>query len=177
MKGKRVWTPEMIARAKELRAQGWSGQAIDVELGLLIGSTVRKFNYQPRGAGASDHYVSPIKAPADVLAARDARYAAANLRDFTATHCGDPPPGYSAYDRARKAAEIPDLSDAPIRPISATVTYYPQVSTRGFVGSRSWRRRGEWWPTGRRRVPLDEICRLWNEGLFRARDCCCAGRS
>jgi hypothetical protein len=123
MKGKRVWTPEMLARAKELKSWGWSMLAIDKHLGRAPGSTAVKLNYEQSRITVSDHNVTSFRAPPEALADRDARRAAADLRDFTATHCGDPPPGYSAYDRARRAADIPDpIIDAPIRGISATIT-------------------------------------------------------
>lgn len=43
-----------------------------------------------------------IRAPNDVLAERDRRLAAFDLRTPTQEFFGDPPPGYSALDRTRR---------------------------------------------------------------------------
>jgi hypothetical protein len=48
---------------------------------------------------------------------------------------------------------------------------YPTIRARGFAGSTAWRRRGEWWPTGRRRIPVAEISRLWLLGLTAGQIC------
>lgn len=48
---------------------------------------------------------------------------------------------------------------------------------RGFAGSKAWRRRGEWWPTGRRRIPVHEVSRLWLQGLSVRKICIALGES
>lgn len=47
--------------------------------------------------------VAPTRVPADVLAQREARMAAAALRTRTQEFFGDPPPGYSALDKKRQS--------------------------------------------------------------------------
>lgn len=42
--------------------------------------------------------------------------------------------------------------------------YFPAVRATGFAGSRSWRRRGEYYPTGRRRIPIKEVSAMWMQG-------------
>jgi hypothetical protein len=41
---------------------------------------------------------------------------------------------------------------------------YPTIRARGFAGSPIWRRKGEYIPTGRRRIPVAEASRLWLAG-------------
>jgi hypothetical protein len=55
--------------------------------------------------------------------------------------------------------------------------YYPTVSTRGYAGSKAWRHKGEWWPTGRRRIPIYEVSRLWLQGMTVKNICAVLGRS
>ncbi len=57
------------------------------------------------------------RATRDMLAAREARRAAADRRDLTATFCGDPPPGYSALDGRQSIPESKRINNNRVAPV------------------------------------------------------------
>jgi hypothetical protein len=95
------WTADELRRARTWRARGYSFSAIDRKLDRTVGSTRQKFN-QVATSNPSERLVGSMRAPPDVLEERDRRAAAAELRTQTQEFFGDPPPGYSALDRARR---------------------------------------------------------------------------
>jgi hypothetical protein len=89
-------------RGVKLRADKAIASALGCELTTV---TSRRLDHGPtfghvRGdpLHAGRHIVKHW-APPSILADRDARRAALERRDLSATICGDPPPGYSALDR------------------------------------------------------------------------------
>lgn len=101
---KRRWTAHEVMRARRMRKTGHSYASIDIALDRRLGSTQQKLlaeqNTKP-GPMKQMRVVGSFRAPPEVLAERDARSAANDLRDTTATFCGDPPKGYSALERGR----------------------------------------------------------------------------
>lgn len=91
------WTDELVARANVLRDLGLTYRAIDARLGLRQGASEGKLRLR----GDVRHRDSALErraVPARVMADREARLAAADMRDLTAVFCGDPPVGYRALD-------------------------------------------------------------------------------
>jgi hypothetical protein len=104
---RKPWTAHELVRAKAMRNNNLSYAEIDRRLGRRTGSTQGKFDYIASQNAKEPHIAGSMRAPEFVLAERDKRSAAADLRDQTATFFGDPPPGYSALDRKRAAERPP----------------------------------------------------------------------
>ena len=75
----------------------------------------RQNRRQERGAVpiASAGNVGSVEAPQSALAQREALYAARARQDPLAALTGDPPPGYSALDRAQQSPGIRTPSSCP----------------------------------------------------------------
>lgn len=108
-----VWTPDLIARARELSRRGLALAAVDRALGLRPGATASKFfwlrraerraEYERRrreseaAMPAFDDRRERAAPPPAAIAAAQARHDAP--RTLTGLLMGDPPPGFSALDR------------------------------------------------------------------------------
>jgi hypothetical protein len=90
---RRPWTEGEVKRANDMRAAGYSYPTIDKALGRRSGATQQRLEIAGNRSG--DH-VKSFRAPATVLAEREALAAARNQRGLTQDFFGDPPPGYSA---------------------------------------------------------------------------------
>ncbi len=94
-----TWTPAYDERALALYEDDLGYDDIAVELGVTPGAVkarIEKLLYSGKTkAEIKPHgHVAP-----ELIAERDARKAAYDRRDQTATFCGDPPKGYSALDQ------------------------------------------------------------------------------
>jgi hypothetical protein len=120
---RRPWTAAEIATAArlwaELTAAGVPPGPAYAEIGRALGRKPaavqsRRKNFGESFAASPRSKLPPTRVTAGeataprasllLLAARDRRSAALDRRDLTARLMGDPPPGYSALDRSRKAA-------------------------------------------------------------------------
>lgn len=110
------WTPEKRLLAQQMAHAGARNSEImkAVEMSRSAVGTETRGLDRPKKMRAdkehrknASHPYNPVdytNAPAAVFADLERRKAAADNRDFTATFCGDPPPGYSALDRKRMGA-------------------------------------------------------------------------
>ncbi len=94
-----TWTPAEDARALALYQDDLGYDDIAVDLGVTVGAVkarIEKLLYSGKAkAEVRPHgHVAP-----ELIAERDARKAAYDRRDQTATFCGDPPVGFSALDQ------------------------------------------------------------------------------
>lgn len=99
------WTPERIRIAFEMRAEGATFMEIAKVIGLSHVAVSTELADAPCPRKPSERRIDNARtteasrAPSDVLAERERRAAAADLRNYTQTFFGDPPPGYSALDK------------------------------------------------------------------------------
>ncbi len=94
-----TWTAADDARALALDADDLGYEDIAIEMGITPGSVrarLEKLRYAGRTKAEPKRYgfLSPA-----LIAERDARKAAYDRRDQTATFFGDPPIGFSALDQ------------------------------------------------------------------------------
>jgi biotin operon repressor len=93
------WTEFEEHRALILHAEGLGFDDIGADLGIPRGAVkarIEKLNAtgNVRCNPHPNGYIAP-----QLIAERDARKAAYDLRDYTAEFCGDPPRGYSMLDK------------------------------------------------------------------------------
>lgn len=100
-----IWTPEMWARAQEMRAQKFTTAEIGAELRLSAQQIRDRFSnkshFQTK-RGKGERIIAMPQASSSALGERDARAVAAARRTLTQQFCGDPPPGYSELDKRRQ---------------------------------------------------------------------------
>jgi hypothetical protein len=100
------WKPEEERELVLLHDDGLGIEDIAVATGIPFGAVRARLEMLLRQRRIADGRPLHIRGvvPAERLADREARKAAADRRDITATFCGDPPPGFSALDKRRQSA-------------------------------------------------------------------------
>lgn len=103
--GTHAWTPEEEDELLSLHDDGFSVQGFAADKRIQVSAVKARLEillYRRRIAAGRPARVHGV-VPAERLADCEARKAAADRRDLTATFFGDPPPGYSALDKRRQS--------------------------------------------------------------------------
>lgn len=104
------WSPHKLRVALEMRANGATFMEIAKVIGLSHVAVSTELADAPCPRKPSERRIDNARtteasrAPSEVLAERERRAAAADLRNFTQAFFGDPPVGFLALDQKRAGA-------------------------------------------------------------------------